>query len=67
MLVVLGAILLITGGVFWVLGRNGFRGMPGDIVYQRGHFGFYFPIMTCIILSILLTLALWLWQWLSRR
>jgi Protein of unknown function (DUF2905) len=67
MLVMLGAILLVAGGMVWVLGRSGFRSLPGDIAYQRGHFGFYFPIVTCIVLSIVFTLAMWLWQWLGRK
>lgn len=67
MLMILGAILLLAGGVIWTLGRSGFRGLPGDIAYQRGHFSFYFPIVTCIVLSILLTLAMWLWQWFKSQ
>ena len=44
--------VLLWGGLFprW-LGR-----LPGDIRIQRGNFSFYFPVVTCIILSVLLTL-----------
>ena len=52
-----GVILMLVGLVMWAgfapkwLGR-----LPGDIRIERGHSTFYFPIVTCIILSILLSL-----------
>ncbi|WP_018086393.1 DUF2905 domain-containing protein [Desulfurispora thermophila] len=46
-------LLLLWGGKFLSLGR-----LPGDIVWQRGPVTFYFPIVTCIVLSLLLTLLL---------
>ncbi len=67
MLVMLGLGLVLAGAVVWGLGRIGFRGLPGDIRYESGNVRFYFPIVTCIILSLLLTGLSWLWQWLSRR
>ncbi|MGB9604000.1 MAG: DUF2905 domain-containing protein [Limisphaerales bacterium] len=36
--------------------------MPGDIYIDKGNFKFYFPIVTCIVLSLLLTLAFWLFK-----
>ena len=38
--------------------------LPGDIVYRRSNFTFYFPIVTCILVSLILTLVFWL---LGRR
>ncbi|NLU22946.1 MAG: DUF2905 family protein, partial [Phycisphaerae bacterium] len=35
--------------------------------YESDHVRVYFPIVTCIVLSVVLTLVLWLWQWLGRR
>lgn len=67
LIVLLGLVLIVIGGVTWALGRSGFRGLPGDIVYTSGNVRIYFPIVTCILLSILLTLALWAWQWLRGR
>jgi hypothetical protein len=49
-LVVLGGLVLLSGRISW-LGR-----LPGDIYIKRDHFSFYFPITTCIIISIILTL-----------
>jgi hypothetical protein len=40
--------------------------LPGDIAYQGRHGSFYFPVVTCILLSVALTLILWLVQWLKR-
>jgi len=57
-LVVLGTVLLL-GLVLWSGFGAGWLGrLPGDIRVQRGNFGFYFPIVTCIILSILVSLIL---------
>ena len=59
LLVVLGAITVLFGLVLWSgfapkwLGR-----LPGDIRIEREHSVFYFPIVTCIIISILLSLIL---------
>lgn len=53
LLFVMGA-LLAYGGRLWGLGR-----LPGDIVVQRGNFTFYFPLMTSILVSVLLSLVFW--------
>lgn len=49
-----GVILMLAGRVPW-LGR-----LPGDIYVERGHWSFYFPLMTSIVVSVLLTLLFWL-------
>lgn len=67
MLVIAGIALAVIGAIVWALGRAGFRGLPGDISYQGENVRFYFPIVSCIILSIVLTLGMWLWRWLSGR
>jgi len=43
-------------------GRLGLGKLPGDIVYRRGNFSFYFPLMTSILLSVVLSLLLWLFR-----
>lgn len=53
-LAALGALLLVVGKVPW-LGR-----LPGDITIQRGRFTFYFPLATCLLVSLVLTLLMWL-------
>jgi hypothetical protein len=64
-LVVAGVLFLVLGGLFILAGKVPWLGrLPGDILIKRKHFTFYFPLATSIVLSILLTLILWL---LSRR
>jgi len=50
----IGVIWLIASFVPW-LGR-----LPGDIAVEREHFRFYLPVVTCVLLSLLLTSVLWL-------
>jgi len=66
-LVVAGVALALAGGVVWLLGRSGFRGLPGDIRFQSDHVQFYFPIVTCVVISILLTVVSWVWRWMGRK
>lgn len=62
LLIVAGAILLVAGLLMTVLGRTGIGRLPGDIVVRRGNFTFYFPIVTSIVLSVLLTFIFWLFR-----
>jgi hypothetical protein len=55
-LVVAGVALLLAAKIPW-LGK-----LPGDIVIKRENFTFYFPLATCIILSVILSLILWLFR-----
>ena len=57
MLVVMGGVILLVGLALWSGFGAGWLGrLPGDIRIERGHTTFYFPIVTCIILSIVLSL-----------
>ena len=59
-LMVLGLAILLLG-VFWpYLSRIGLGRLPGDIVIERDNMTFYFPLMTCVLLSLLFSLVLWL-------
>lgn len=59
MLVVLGAVIVLLGLALWTGVGAGWLGrLPGDIRIERGHSALYFPIVTCIILSIVVTLLL---------
>jgi DUF2905 family protein len=63
MLVVFGAVILLLGLVLWSgFGASWLGKLPGDIRIERGHSSFYFPIVTCIIVSILLSLLLSLFR-----
>ena len=61
-LVLLGLIVAAVGGLFLVGGRLPFRlgRLPGDIAIQGRRSSFYFPIVTCILLSVVLTLVMWI-------
>ena len=62
----LGRTLLVVGGVLFVVGLlltfgapiPGLGRLPGDIVYRKGNFTFYFPLVTSLLLSLLLTAIL---------
>ena len=59
-LVLVGLVIAAIGGLMMLglpLGR-----LPGDIVVQRGRGSFYFPIVTCVVLSVLLTVLLSLFR-----
>ena len=61
MLVGLGAILVVAGLALVLLGKTNLPlgRMPGDIVYRGKNTTVYFPIVTSIVLSVLLSLVLW--------
>jgi hypothetical protein len=62
-LIVAGIILLIVGAVFLLAPKIPWLGrLPGDISYKRGNFSFYFPLGTSILISIILTLILYLFR-----
>ena len=61
LLIFFGAVLLVIGGALLLLGRTNLPigRLPGDIVYRGRHSTVYFPIVTCIILSVVLTALLY--------
>lgn len=57
LLVIIGIVIAVAGILLWSGIAPGFFGkLPGDIRIERGHSVFYFPIVTCILLSIILSL-----------
>jgi hypothetical protein len=66
-MIVVGIAIAVLGAIVWALGRSGFRGLPGDVAYEGQHVRVYFPIVSCIVLSVLLTLGMWIWRWFSGR
>jgi hypothetical protein len=61
LLIVLGVVLVIAGLAWPWLSRLPWGRLPGDISIQRENFGFYFPLTTSLIVSVLLSLLLWWW------
>ena len=60
-LLILSGIILVIAGIAWpVLSRLGLGRLPGDIAIRGEHGSFYFPVMTCILVSAALSLIFWL-------
>ena len=60
-LVVVGMLIVVVGLVLIVMGRVPWLGrLPGDISIQRGNWSFYFPLTTSILISVVLSLVLYL-------
>lgn len=60
-LMLIGAVIFTLGAALLLSGRAPFIGrLPGDILVQKKNFTFYFPVATSILISVVLTLVLWL-------
>jgi hypothetical protein len=61
LLIVLGAVVVVIGVLFMLSDKIPWLGkLPGDILVRRKNFTFYFPLATCILISIVLTVLFWL-------
>jgi hypothetical protein len=58
-LIVLGLVILVAGLLWPWLSQIGLGRPPGDIVIERENMTLYFPLMTCLVLSVLFSLMLW--------
>jgi hypothetical protein len=59
-MLIVGGICLVIAGLAWpFLSKLGLGRLPGDIAIQGESGGFYFPIMTCIIVSVVVSLLFW--------
>ncbi|WP_454617249.1 DUF2905 domain-containing protein [Bradyrhizobium cenepequi] len=59
-LIILGLILLAAGLLWPVIGKLGLGRLPGDIYVERSNYSFYFPLMTSLLLSVVVSVILWL-------
>ena len=59
-LIVIGLVIVALGVLWPWLGRLGLGRLPGDIVIERENFSFYAPIATGLLVSVVLSLILWL-------
>ena len=55
-LIIIGIILLIIGLSYPYIKKLGLGQLPGDILFKTGNSTFFFPVMTCLIISIILTI-----------
>jgi len=67
-LLVLGGLLVAIGALLYLGGKLPLRlgRLPGDIVHRGEHTTFYFPIVTCLVLSLVLFLLFWLFSHFRR-
>ncbi|MGA2667713.1 MAG: DUF2905 domain-containing protein [Ignavibacteria bacterium] len=67
-IILLGSIILITGILITYFPKlNIFGKLTGDIIIKRENFSFYFPIVTSLVLSVILTLIFWLLRYFLRK
>jgi hypothetical protein len=55
-------ILLVAAAIVWPFLSRWIGRLPGDVVMRRGNFTFAFPIVTCLLISLVLSLLLWLFR-----
>ncbi len=62
-LVIAGLLLAAAGALLWSgWGKSWLGHLPGDIHYSKGDFSFHFPVVTCLLLSVILTVLMWLFR-----
>jgi hypothetical protein len=62
-ILIIGLVLVVAGAILWKTGGLGGLGrLPGDIFVRKGNTTFYFPIVTCIVISAVLTLLGWIFR-----
>jgi membrane protein implicated in regulation of membrane protease activity len=60
---IIGLLIAAAGLLlWWGFGRGWLGQLPGDVHYQKGSFSFHLPIVTCLIISAVLTLLMWLFR-----
>ena len=66
LILLVGIVISIIGGIIILLGKTGLFRLPGDIVFGGKNWKIYFPIISCIIISIILTVILWIISFLKK-
>ena len=62
-LFILGIVVAAIGLLLWSgVGKAWLGKLPGDIHYSRDNFSFHFPIVTCLVISVVVTILLWLFR-----
>ena len=56
LLIILGIVILVIGLLYPYIKKLGLGQLPGDIIFKSGNSTFFFPIVTCIIISVALTI-----------
>lgn len=61
-LISIGLLLVVIGLLWPWIAKWGLGRLPGDIIVERGGFKFYFPLVTCLLISLVISIALWLFR-----
>ena len=61
-LITLGLILVAAGLLWPVMSKLGLGRLPGDIVVRRDGFSLYFPLMTCLVISVVVSIVIWIFR-----
>ena len=61
-LIILGLVILVIGLAWPLISSSALGRLPGDIVIQRENFTFYFPLTTMIIISVVISLLIWIFR-----
>jgi len=62
-ILIVAGVVLIAAGLLWpLIARLGLGRLPGDIAIERDNFRFYFPVVTSLVISVVLTLLFWLFR-----
>jgi len=63
LLITIGFVFILAGIVVYFAGKMPWLGrLPGDILIKKENFAFYFPITTCILISLILSIILFIWN-----
>ena len=60
LIIAIGLMITVVGAVIFALGKLGIGKLPGDMKFGDGNFKVYFPLGTCILISVVMTLIMWL-------
>ena len=56
-------LILVAAGLLWpLMSKLGLGRLPGDIVVRRDGFGLYFPLMTCLVISVVVSILIWIFR-----
>jgi len=61
-LIIVGLILVAAGLLWPVMSKLGLGRLPGDIVVRRDGFSLYFPLMTCLVISVVVSIVIWIFR-----
>ena len=64
-LIILGIVILVIGLLYPYIKKLGLGQLPGDVIFKSGNSTFLFPVVTCIIISVVLTIIFNLFKWVS--